>query len=464
MRTGVAVQDSKTALFHFSTRLVYSPTRPHNLIMTSARFTVDSSVELCKLDMPESGKWQTACPCGGPIKIEGFDVVAGRTVWPCRDCSWSVFLQYGDLDVAISLFYAKRYLEAVEMYAMSRDSGEHEDGEGDGQVDYDYNIWEALDAMIKEKRIGPADGIAMYDDFCPGGQHGEELSKVAKEVYGDEPEDVADDGSDDGSDSNGAGAGTGAAGAADRAGATDTDAGESSAAGNLLEAAATAAGLGLAEASKMANDFWLYLDPTGATQGPFSTEDMHDWFLEGHFTEDLKVRRAGDDTFEALSTFPALVGGGGGGGGGGEAAEAKEAASSSSSSSSPASASANDPEIASRVAAMKLATAAAAGGGDSSSSSPPAKAPVPSKARAARAAQRAAAQDALVLQGMKCPKGVDAAVWRKVRALRKLLRQISDLEGKKANLNEDQKRKLKRKGEIEAELTGLEKKHKGLRS
>ena len=45
---------------------------------------------------------------------------------------------------------------------MSRDNGDFTDGDEDGEVDYDYNIWEALDAMAQAGRLSRRDCIAMY--------------------------------------------------------------------------------------------------------------------------------------------------------------------------------------------------------------------------------------------------------------------------------------------------------------
>ncbi|ORZ04166.1 hypothetical protein BCR41DRAFT_290221, partial [Lobosporangium transversale] len=36
---------------------------------------------------------------------------------------------------------------------------------------------------------------------------------------------------------------------------------------------------------------WLYRDPSGSIQGPFSSEEMHEWYKGGFFTPDLLVKR-----------------------------------------------------------------------------------------------------------------------------------------------------------------------------
>lgn len=46
---------------------------------------------------------------------------------------------------------------------------------------------------------------------------------------------------------------------------------------------------------------WVYRDPHGITQGPWSGLEMHDWFKMGYFTPDLQVRRVEDEEFEPLA-------------------------------------------------------------------------------------------------------------------------------------------------------------------
>ncbi len=45
---------------------------------------------------------------------------------------------------------------------------------------------------------------------------------------------------------------------------------------------------------------WIYLDPQGNTQGPFSSADMLDWFNAGYFPQDLMLRRNIDRRFIQL--------------------------------------------------------------------------------------------------------------------------------------------------------------------
>ncbi|XP_047137848.1 GRB10-interacting GYF protein 2 isoform X1 [Hydra vulgaris] len=45
---------------------------------------------------------------------------------------------------------------------------------------------------------------------------------------------------------------------------------------------------------------WIYLDPQGEIQGPFSNEEMLEWFKAGYFTMGLLVRRICDATFLPL--------------------------------------------------------------------------------------------------------------------------------------------------------------------
>ncbi|KAJ1923317.1 kinesin-like protein [Tieghemiomyces parasiticus] len=45
---------------------------------------------------------------------------------------------------------------------------------------------------------------------------------------------------------------------------------------------------------------WYYRDPQGAIQGPFSADDMQEWYAAGFFTPDLLVRRDAESNFEPL--------------------------------------------------------------------------------------------------------------------------------------------------------------------
>ncbi|KAG0368873.1 hypothetical protein BGZ54_000914 [Gamsiella multidivaricata] len=53
---------------------------------------------------------------------------------------------------------------------------------------------------------------------------------------------------------------------------------------------------------------WLYRDPSGSIQGPFSSEEMHEWYKGGFFSPDLLVKREQDPTFEPLGTLIRRIG------------------------------------------------------------------------------------------------------------------------------------------------------------
>ncbi|KAG0378829.1 hypothetical protein BGX24_002680 [Mortierella sp. AD032] len=53
---------------------------------------------------------------------------------------------------------------------------------------------------------------------------------------------------------------------------------------------------------------WLYRDPSGSIQGPFLSEEMHEWYKGGFFTSDLLVKREQDPTFEPLGSLIRRVG------------------------------------------------------------------------------------------------------------------------------------------------------------
>jgi hypothetical protein len=48
---------------------------------------------------------------------------------------------------------------------------------------------------------------------------------------------------------------------------------------------------------------WFYRDPQGQEQGPFSNEEMVEWFHHGYFTMQLSVRRQCDGVYLSLGTL-----------------------------------------------------------------------------------------------------------------------------------------------------------------
>ncbi|KAG4300745.1 hypothetical protein PCANB_002810 [Pneumocystis canis] len=53
---------------------------------------------------------------------------------------------------------------------------------------------------------------------------------------------------------------------------------------------------------------WLYKDPMGVTQGPFSSLKMQDWYKAGFFQPTLLVKQVNDEDFEPLSSLIKRVG------------------------------------------------------------------------------------------------------------------------------------------------------------
>ena len=53
---------------------------------------------------------------------------------------------------------------------------------------------------------------------------------------------------------------------------------------------------------------WIYRDPQGHTQGPWSGLEMHDWFKAGFFTAELQVRKVEDPDFEPLAQLVRRIG------------------------------------------------------------------------------------------------------------------------------------------------------------
>jgi PERQ amino acid-rich with GYF domain-containing protein len=53
---------------------------------------------------------------------------------------------------------------------------------------------------------------------------------------------------------------------------------------------------------------WVYLDPQGTMQGPFSGLEMNDWFKANFFSGDLRVKRLEDNDFEPLAQVIRRIG------------------------------------------------------------------------------------------------------------------------------------------------------------
>ena len=53
---------------------------------------------------------------------------------------------------------------------------------------------------------------------------------------------------------------------------------------------------------------WIYRDPQGNTQGPWSGLEMHDWFKAGFFTAELQVKKLEDTEFEPLAQLVRRIG------------------------------------------------------------------------------------------------------------------------------------------------------------
>src|SRR6202043_2491059 len=53
---------------------------------------------------------------------------------------------------------------------------------------------------------------------------------------------------------------------------------------------------------------WVYLDPQGQVQGPWSGLEMHDWYKASFFTADLSVKKVEDAEFEPLGQLIRRIG------------------------------------------------------------------------------------------------------------------------------------------------------------
>lgn len=53
---------------------------------------------------------------------------------------------------------------------------------------------------------------------------------------------------------------------------------------------------------------WIYRDPTGNTQGPWSGLEMHDWYKAGFFSPELQVKKLEDTDYEPLAQLIRRIG------------------------------------------------------------------------------------------------------------------------------------------------------------
>ena len=53
---------------------------------------------------------------------------------------------------------------------------------------------------------------------------------------------------------------------------------------------------------------WIYKDPTGSKQGPWSGLEMHDWYRAGFFSPELLVKKVEDDDYEPLAQLIRRIG------------------------------------------------------------------------------------------------------------------------------------------------------------
>lgn len=53
---------------------------------------------------------------------------------------------------------------------------------------------------------------------------------------------------------------------------------------------------------------WIYRDPQGNTQGPWTGLEMHDWFKAGFFSPDLQIKKLEDPEFEPLAQLVRRIG------------------------------------------------------------------------------------------------------------------------------------------------------------
>ena len=64
---------------------------------------------------------------------------------------------------------------------------------------------------------------------------------------------------------------------------------------SLQAATAVEAAMRASAAAARLQELWLYVDVSGAQQGPFPTQQMADWYGEGYITRSISVKQVGED-------------------------------------------------------------------------------------------------------------------------------------------------------------------------
>lgn len=62
------------------------------------------------------------------------------------------------------------------------------------------------------------------------------------------------------------------------------------------------------EQQDLGNINWFYRDPNGQEQGPFTGNQMHEWYSHSYFKDDLPIRRERESTFVTLSELKTSTG------------------------------------------------------------------------------------------------------------------------------------------------------------
>lgn len=88
------------------------------------------------------------------------DIADRKHVFRSTTNNWTIFVTYDENDVGIAKFYSKRYEEAIASYLKVSDD----------DVDVEFNVWEALNAMCREDASKYDECVARYRRLFPDGE------------------------------------------------------------------------------------------------------------------------------------------------------------------------------------------------------------------------------------------------------------------------------------------------------
>ena len=136
----------------------------------------DEIVDLNDLEFDEdgdefSGFWYYD-PTSARIDVSRDDILKRRKTFRSPTNTWTIYVDYSENDVGVAHFYEKEYEKAVACYVKFAQEEDDED------VDTEYNVFEALERMIKENEKTLDFACSLYSKHFPGGKYESKLRNL----------------------------------------------------------------------------------------------------------------------------------------------------------------------------------------------------------------------------------------------------------------------------------------------